>query len=366
MPPPRVDEVIAVWSDVEASVGVDDPVVITDDANSLLSRIKSLEGAPNQEEILDRNVTRRVVAGLAAETRVTYSSAPRMWGRYCDMRQVMHFPAQSSEIERWLALMRNAKTARVYLSALLKGSRVAGFMPKLPLERVSDILSGVKATQPASNAKDPIPPSVLDKIPSICEDVSLRMLFVTAFVFLLRVKSECIPILRGDAADVPTTKIKVHSSMFLYRGELWLILRRRKNRPGGSVLRRGCTCGATPNAKVTAHGWWSFCPVHTIWPWVKSTCRPGGALFGQWSYQPVLARLKALAVEASDVKGGNFGTHSLRKGAADSIVSTSGNGLFELLQAGEWCSAAFRVYIQNCNLVNRALSAVAISDSEGD
>ena len=240
MPLSHVDEVIAVWGDVEASVGVDDPVEITDESGSLLNRIKSLVGAPNQEEILDRNVTRRVVAGLAAETRVTYSSALRMWGRYCDARNILHFPAQSSEIERWLALMRNAKTGRVYLSALLKGSRVAGFMPKLPQERVPDILSGVEATQPPSNAKDPIPPTVLDKMLSICEDVSLRMLFVTAFVFLLRAKSGCIPILRGNVADVPTTKIRVHSSLFLYRGELWLIPRRRKNRPGGSVLRRGC------------------------------------------------------------------------------------------------------------------------------
>ena len=80
---------------------------------------------------------------------------------------------------------------------------------------------------------------------------SMAMLWLTAYVFLLRVPSEALPLVRGTGSDVGN-----QATIFLdEEGCVSIRLRRRKNRPGGSLLRRKCACAACPK----------ICPVHVLW-----------------------------------------------------------------------------------------------------
>ena len=84
------------------------------------------------------------------------------------------------------------------------------------------------------------------------ETQSFAMLWLAAYIFLLRLPSEALPMVRGDGGPM----VGEQSTLYLDSGgRLCLALRRRKNRQGGSLLRRTCACAACP----------SVCPVHALW-----------------------------------------------------------------------------------------------------
>ena len=82
--------------------------------------------------------------------------------------------------------------------------------------------------------------------------VRMAMLWLASYLFLLRVPSEALPMIRGDSVLAQSNQ----STMYLDdEGKLCLKFQRRKNRPGGSLLRRNCSCAACPKV----------CPVHVLW-----------------------------------------------------------------------------------------------------
>ena len=157
-----------------------------------------------------------------------------------------------------------------------------------------------------------------------------------------------------------------HSAVFLFASELHVVLARRKNCRGGDKLARGCCCGGQDKGPqlVSKKKWHQFCPVHDLWPFVQSA-EPGGALFPLMTYAKVLERVKLEALSSGG--NGNYGTQSLRKGAAQSIAAAGGS-LAEILAAGNWSSSAFKAYLSIHSLQGRALieSVVVSSDSEGE
>ena len=64
------------------------------------------------------------------------------------------------------------------------------------------------------------------------------LLFVTAYAFLLRVPSEALPMIVWMPHNVPEGQ----SVVYMDGNTINLKLRRRKNRPKGSLLTRHCTC----------------------------------------------------------------------------------------------------------------------------
>ena len=121
------------------------------------------------------------------------------------------------------------------------------------------------------------------------------VLFVLSYVYLLRLPSEALPLrVRTGPCNIS-----------LEGNEVVITLQRRKNKPGGSRLARGCRCQAS---RLT-------CPVHTVWPLVRDL--PDGALIFQ-GITAAIARSKlreflhALGVQNWD----KFWTHDLRRGHA--------------------------------------------------
>ncbi len=88
----------------------------------------------------------------------------------------------------------------------------------------------------------------------------MALLWLFTYAFLLRLPSEALPAVAGTCS----------SAVVLSReGDLLrLSLARRKNKPAGSVLQRGCWCRESRRT----------CPVHTLGPLVEAT-KAGHKLF---------------------------------------------------------------------------------------
>jgi len=128
------------------------------------------------------------------------------------------------------------------------------------------------------------------------------MLWLVSYVFLLRMPSEALPMARGGEAGDED----VQSVLCLRKGILYLKLKRRKNRPRGSLLSRACTCAASER----------LCPIHVLWhgffkdlpvgaqPWAEVS--PGDAR------REIRSVLEVLQVHDAE----KYGTHDFRRGHA--------------------------------------------------
>ena len=185
-------------------------------------------------------------------------------------------------------------------------------------------------------------------------DEIAAMLYLTAYTFLLRVPSECLPLTAaGDpCATLPKGK---HSAIAAVQGdELILRLARRKNRPHGSVIRRGCTCAADER----------LCAVHVVGRWWAAQAggaRPFAGVSAAWAGCELRRRLKLLDVGGAD----NFCLHDFRRGHAQDLVE-SGADLQRILRAGKWVSPAFLKYLDTVKCEKTAVVRARLDESDGE
>ena len=143
---------------------------------------------------------------------------------------------------------------------------------------------------------------LLTKILRVCLKepplVPYGMVYLLSYVFLLRMPSEALPVRA------------VHGEFRLQKeGEfLALHLARRKNKPGGSQLLRGCWC---TQCKIT-------CPVHVLGPWLNATAA-GELLFPGVTAASALRTLRAILMKLSIPDAGEYRTHDLRRGHAKDL-----------------------------------------------
>ena len=114
---------------------------------------------------------------------------------------------------------------------------------------------------------------------------------------------------------------------------LCLALKKRKNKPWGSLLKRGCWCKTN---RLT-------CPVHHLWPFFQSL-PVGTRPFAIFSPGKALACLRWLLKTLGVADAGKFRTHDLRRGHTKDMQQ-NGSTLGEILAAGEWRGPSFMSYI---------------------
>ena len=176
------------------------------------------------------------------------------------------------------------------------------------------------------------------------------MLFLTCYVFLLRLPSEALPIVvnSGGALDGQQSTICVESDVVV------LYLARRKNKPQGSVLKRHCWCSS---CAVT-------CPVHVLGTYLKSA-GDGAQPFVGFSAGGALSCLRGL-LEFLKVPDANiYRTHDLRRGHARDLQA-NGATLATILAAGDWRSPAFLKYLDEQQLEDDAVVEAHLGDSSFD
>ena len=169
------------------------------------------------------------------------------------------------------------------------------------------------------------------------------MAFLTSYVFLLRLPSECLPIrvASGDAADHACQAV-------VHVGDDYISLRlkRRKNKEGGSLLTRRCWCST---CKET-------CPVHVLGKFFTD-CGAGATPFASFDAREALGTLRTW-LQVLNIEGAaKYRTHDFRRGHALDLQK-GGASLRTILEAGEWRSAAFLKYLDV-----GALEAGAVSEA---
>ena len=184
-------------------------------------------------------------------------------------------------------------------------------------------------------------------------DTIAAMLYLTAYTFLLCAPSECLPLTAvGDpCATLPEGK---HSAIAVQGDELILRLAKQKNRPHGSVIRRGCTCAADER----------LCAVHVVIRWWAAQAdgaRPFAGVSAAWARCELRQRLKLLGVGGAD----NFCLHDFRRGHAQDLVE-SGADLQRILRAGEWVSPAFLKYLDTVKCEKAAVVQAHLDEFEGE
>ena len=167
----------------------------------------------------------------------------------------------------------------------------------------------------------------------------LAMLFLTSYIFLLRVPSEGLPI------TVHSNGVRDgHAVISFDKNELVLRLESRKNRDHGSTLRRGCWC-----QKCKA-----MCPVHVLWPWFKSL-PPGQRPFANITDKLALSELRRWLRLLKVPDADKYKLHDFRRGHGRDLQSL-GSNLATILAAGEWKSPAFLCYLDKVELENEAVA----------
>ena len=135
----------------------------------------------------------------------------------------------------------------------------------------------------------------LDKLPELRCYASL---FIFTYAFLLRMPSEALPVTRGGDT----------CGLSLEDGELVLRLARRKNRPAGSRIRRGCWCRQSA----------STCPVHRLRPVLESVGE-GAKLFEDITPAKAIKMLRGALAALGVPRAAQYRTHDFRRGHAKDL-----------------------------------------------
>ena len=251
-------------------------------------------------------------------------------------------PKSGYDVECFVAVFRRAATAQNYVGFI----RWACENLRLPLSWDTDTLKAtlkgarkrdLRVTGGQQHAQALLTDRLVAKVVASADALNMEdfsCFVLIAWEFLLRVQSECIPLLRGAPDQATSLPPSAHSGIWIEdNSTLALKLAQRKNRPQGSLIRRPCTC---------AVGGRQFCVVHRVAPFLRKK-RIGEHLwaFNQGQALASLRRLLALNATPDVAK---FTLKAFRAGKATALAA-SGKSLGAILQAGEWRSSAFMSYV---------------------
>jgi hypothetical protein len=176
------------------------------------------------------------------------------------------------------------------------------------------------------------------------------MMFLASYIFMLRLPSECLPIINSGVGSVDVGAVR-QAVVSVGVNSITVTLGRRKNKAHGSCLTRSCWCKQCPLT----------CPVHVLGAFFCSL--PCGAIpFSSFSPSTALATLRRMLLDIGVADARLYRTHDLRRGHARDMQE-DGSTLVEILRAGEWRSPAFLQYLDIDQLEGDAAMEAHLNDS---
>ena len=267
------------------------------------------------------------------------------------------FPPRIEWLQAWSRLFRSARTFSNYIGYVHTGCLVVKAPtdvfghPALKRAKIAVEKAGGFVQREKLWIRRPRVEAMLRWAKDHQEFWRLAVLFLTAYVFLLRVPSEALPMVVSDGSSSCTGQ----SVIFATDQEVVLTLRRRKNKPSGSRLIRRCWCSECQHT----------CPVHVLGPLLQGQ-ECGQRFFEGITAASALTGLRHMLVAIGVGQAQAYRTHDLRRGHALDL-QCSGAPLWEILQAGEWTSPAFMKYLDlhrlDTELVVQAHAAESDSES---
>ena len=179
------------------------------------------------------------------------------------------------------------------------------------------------------------------------------MLFLITYVFLLRLSSEALPIVRGGSG-VADYGMKHKAVLSLEDNCLQLKLSHRKNIAAECVLKKPCWCKSAD---------FVVCPVHVIWPYIEDF-KEGQSIFEGISPSVAMSTLRKYLNSIGKLDAMKYRCHDLRRGHADDLRA-SGASLWVILTAGQWSSSGFLKYSDTAKLEADAVLQAHLDESSG-
>ena len=285
------------------------------------------------------------------------ASGLRSWGAFCDSIAAPHFPVTAVLASLYGICHRAGSTYALYLGHVKKACVLLGHDTSwFREEQVRSVVNGVvKSSLRFKKPREALSAADLRRICTDSRPISQpRLLVVISWVFMLRVASEGVRISRvaDDSAALDPYVAPQHAgALGLWRGSLCLRLRRRKNKPSGEFLHRGCSCRASDGS--SKHCGVSLCPLCVLWPIIRRKITVGSPIFDEDVAVRARSWLQGALRSTGVPHASCFGLHAIRRGAARASIENGGS-LDELCKAGSWSSRAFAVYLDLATVERRA------------
>ena len=307
------------------------------------ARTKLLANAADRgwdpEEWCERARVNALVGSCSKSLREA-QSAYRCWVGFAGSVLRMkgnYLPPTVDGLLAWSTVFDNSDTFGNYLSKL----RLMCHLAKVPTTATLDpsitrAKKSIKKRGPPPRPRRFIGAQLTARLMKLAveeNDNTAAMFYLTCYTFLLRARSEAIPMCMGTTEQATLAEDK-HSCLRFVNNELVLSLASRKNMPHGSVMKRGCWCKGGSLSR-------SLCPVHELG--MAITRDPNSTPFSTMSADKALRtlrrRLAVLNIEAPET----YMLHDFRRGHTEDLRA-AGAPLWQILQAGQWKSPAFLEY----------------------
>ena len=271
----------------------------------------------------------------------------------CHARDLVPFPVTVESMRLFAALLKTTgyRAGNCYLSAVLKCNDLSGFRPSEELLHERSVLGrGMTRGLGEDHHMLPIGPGILIRMRDL-----LRKGFSNyqLLVFRLGVIA-CFWMLRSDEV--------LHVRRKHVRGKdgiavSLMIAKEKNNISEKNVIRRvKCICGEDEKRKERVR----VCPVCAIFGLIRMSERDGkgeewmlsrGAKNESLGYDGFLKGIRGLVCaigfqEKNEEKRHNYGTHSFRRGGAQSLAR-NGWTLEAIMRWGRWESAAVKRYVKD-------------------
>ena len=277
------------------------------------------------------------------------ASGVQCWASFCDLVGAPYFPPTSSLILRWSTLFKPGRTFGGYVAHLAKACQLLDIPPLWYNSAVRGVISGLENAQDVSfKFENYIFKRLFRKILAH-ETLSSEFgrLCYLAYVFILRLPSEALPVVRASLTDdllkrtpLPGDCPALIGTRFLADSSerVVLKLRSRKATRGGAILMRPCFCDTDD---LGAKG---ICPIHDWWPAVCSSTSWGEPLFPSLRSKNINRILKGMLRSLKVPEADSYSTHAFRRGASMELKG-SGSTFAQVLKTVGWNSASFRAYL---------------------
>lgn len=280
-------------------------------------------------------------------------------------------PAQSeADMCMFVAILRNAVAARNYVGHVKWACQYLG----LPLTWVGCSLTMTLQGLQKQHRSERV--GCLSTRKLMSEELLLRLLaladgiemfkpvgdlLLVSWQALLRVQSEAIPLENGSHETVHCLPPSRHSSVFVDSlGNLFIRLKQRKHRPQASMLVRPWPCICTARLRSP------LCAGHRLA--LRCAQMPEGHKLFHFASAIALTQFRKMLklLQVTELHGFSF--KCLRAGKAASLAR-AGNSLFQVMQSGEWRSAAVLAYadedeFDKAAFLDIACDSASSSDSE--
>jgi hypothetical protein len=273
-------------------------------------------------------------------------------------------PESSSDVSKFLLCFSNPGTAANYLSYIRWSCRefkksllwsdssltsLIGSIKKQDLAtRVANLPEGVRFEETA-----------MDRLIILAwelQDPEWGLLACMAYQCLFRVQSEALPLQFGAPEEAlhPLPEAR-HSSVWMEGKRVYVRLRCRKNRPQGSLLIRECNCeeGQARDQRL--------CPVHCM-DWNSQV--PGQQVF-RLSATAATQKLRRYATMLG-LRGAGEATLKVFRSSRATNLALQGRPIHQILEAGEWRSAAMLKYVAPEALDRGSLLTAAVMEEDAD